>query len=99
MKHYKIMYDQPDAAGPYTLAGYSMFTDFPQVAEDWVKSVQPGYPNLSLRLNDPDQQAIADALNGIEVGEDFDFDDFYHEPLPYSAPQYGDEPHHSNFKG
>jgi hypothetical protein len=97
-KHYKIEYtgngnDGTAADHVYTLVGYSMLTEFPGVAADWLNSVQAGYPYLRLRLADPDRQALADALNGVEDSEGIiAFESLYHDPLPLSAPQYGDEP-------
>lgn len=71
-QHYKLEYAD-DSGAIQTLVGYSMWTAFPQVAEDWVKSVQPRHPGIRLRLGDPTQQAIAEATRGLdENGDDYE---------------------------
>lgn len=104
--HFKILYDNSDGT-IQTLLGYNMITDNADVAKDWLESVKPGYPNLALRLNDPAQQAIAEALRISDAGfendlslvtgdgdMEEDFDGYYHTPVPYHTDQFGDVNHH-----
>jgi hypothetical protein len=68
-KHYKIEYAVFQVMPPmriYTLIGYDIHTDNPGVAADWLRSVQAVYPNLPLRLSDPVEQALVEALSDAD---------------------------------